>query len=155
ISSAAAEQSAPDVEELRRLLAGVRYQLAATAESRAAETRAALLDARRRLGRLSPQAQIDSRRQQIDDHVAGMARAARHSLTLRREQLAGAQAQLHTLNPRATLARGYAIVQKNGAPVTGVGQVAAGDDVSVTVTDGTFDATVTAAPSPSTASEAR
>lgn len=140
--SAAAELVTPDADELHRMIAGYQYQFASVVGNRVSEARADVQDAQRQLKRLSPQAQIDSRRQQIDDASVAMQRALHHRFTLRREQLSGIRARLAALNPQATLARGYAIVQKNGNPVTSAGDVSSGETVSITVSDGSFDATV-------------
>ncbi len=72
-----------------------------------------------------------------------MYRTLAHRIRLNREQVLGLQARLATLNPQATLARGYAIVQKQGVPVMSGNDVSAGDTISVTVNDGSFDAIVT------------
>ncbi len=47
-----------------------------------------------------------------------------------------------TLNPRATLEWGYAIVEKGNAIVTGMKDVALQDIVRVTLSDGVFEAEV-------------
>jgi exodeoxyribonuclease VII large subunit len=60
-----------------------------------------------------------------------------------RQRLDGLRAQLDALNPRAVLARGYAIVQKRGDKVvTSVAHVAPGDALDVFVVDGCFPAEV-------------
>ncbi|MBO0829843.1 MAG: exodeoxyribonuclease VII large subunit, partial [Streptosporangiales bacterium] len=54
-------------------------------------------------------------------------------------------ARVVALSPAATLARGYAVVQRtDGAVVGSTGDVAPGDDVTVRLVDGRFDAAVTA-----------
>ena len=52
--------------------------------------------------------------------------------------------RLRALSPRATLARGYAIVRKDSALVRTAKAVAPGDMVGVEVSDGAFEARVTA-----------
>ena len=140
--SAAAEVAVPDADELRRMVAGYRYQFVTVAGATVAEKRASLQDALWRLQRLSPQTQVDTRRQQIDDTAAHIRRALRHTLDLRQEQLGSALARLEALNPKATLSRGYAIVQKGDALITRVGDVSARDTVTVIVSDGAFEAEV-------------
>lgn len=140
--SAAAEVATPDAQELKGYVGGYAFQIKATVENRVAELRAQMQEAARRLEYLSPQNQIDTRRQQIDDMLGTMARNMRHTVSLWREQVGGAEARLGALSPRATLARGYAIVQKDGAPVNRAGDVSAGDRVNITVSDGDFSADV-------------
>jgi exodeoxyribonuclease VII large subunit len=103
---------------------------------------------RRVLQRLSPQARIEARRQQVDDLGQRAGRCLEHALALHRSQLTGLQARLTALSPVAVLERGYAIVrrQDNGAIVRQVDQVSPGDRLSVRVQDGEFGATVRSEP---------
>ncbi len=141
--SAAAEVATPDVDELKRLVAGYQYQFLNLTTAFTAQARAAVQEARWQLRRVSPQAQIDNRRQQIDDLLAAIRRAVHYTIKLRREQLASAQARLAALSPTATLSRGYAIVQKGSALVASVNTVSAGDALTITVADGSFNAEAT------------
>jgi exodeoxyribonuclease VII large subunit len=61
---------------------------------------------------------------------------------LQRAQVNTLAARLEALHPQATLARGYAIVQKQQAVVTRASQVKPGDDLAIKVSDGEFGATV-------------
>lgn len=140
--SAAAEVATPDRQELKSYVTGYAFQMESTIFQQITEKRAAVQQSVQQLARLSPQMQIDTRRQQIDDTLAGIARALKHTISLRREQLSGYMAQLATLNPKATLARGYAIVQKGETVVASVKDVSPGDTVSIVVSDGDFTAEV-------------
>ncbi len=142
--SAAAEIAVPDQEALRGQV--VRYRGALgqafghhlSANRTRAEHVAALL------GRLSPRALLDRRRQNLDDLQQSMTKTQAHRLELLRGHLAGLALRLHTLNPESTLKRGYAIVSRRdtGAVVTRVGQVSPGDLIQVRVSDGQFAGTV-------------
>lgn len=140
--SAAAEVATPDREELKSYVAGYAFQMETTIRQTIADRRAAVRQMEQQLARLSPQMQIDTRRQQIDDILTAMYRVQKHTISLHREQLSGQMAQLETLNPKATLARGYAIVQKGETVVASTNDVSAGDAISVLVSDGAFDAEV-------------
>ena len=64
-------------------------------------------------------------------------------LEARRARLKVAITALEAVGPLATLARGYAIVHKmNGQIVRSRGDVASGESLDITVTDGTFGARV-------------
>jgi len=55
----------------------------------------------------------------------------------------GLRSRLLSLNPLAVLQRGYALVQApDGRLLTRIRQVASGADVSVRMSDGSFDASV-------------
>ena len=140
--SAAAELVTPDAAELRRYVAGYQTALKSAISAQLETTGQCLQEYQRQLQRRSPQVQIDNRRQQIDDHITTLSRVLFHQLSLHQERLASAEARLKTLNPTATLARGYAIVRTEGVLVARVNQVKRGDVISVTVQDGTFEAEV-------------
>jgi exodeoxyribonuclease VII large subunit len=94
------------------------------------------------LARLSPQAQLDNARQQVDGLVGRAERTWQHLVSLQRERLNSLTGRLATLNPQATLTRGYAIVLKGQTVVQQTGQVGQGDEILVQVSDGQFGATV-------------
>ncbi|MBI4670849.1 MAG: exodeoxyribonuclease VII large subunit [Chloroflexi bacterium] len=140
--TAAAQFCTPDQNELRAnlLLYEQRLQRA---------SREHLLDARRRLiqdihalHRASPQTQIAQRRQRLDELTRDAMRHLRPRLERQRAALAGAQRQLDTLNPLATLGRGYAIVLRDHAVITDPAQVEPNDLLHIRVRDGAFNARV-------------
>ena len=94
------------------------------------------------LKHLSPLAQLLQARQQIDDLTGRAEQSVRHELRLRRERLEGLLGRLTGVSPQGTLERGYAIVRRldTDALVRSVGQVASGDELSIRVSDGDFQA---------------
>ncbi|MBN1137020.1 MAG: exodeoxyribonuclease VII large subunit [Anaerolineae bacterium] len=140
--SAAAELAVPDQAELRQRVKMRARQMAQALQRRLSLARQAADQQRRALQRLSPQARIDARRQQVDDLSQRAGRSLEHALALHRSQLAGLQARLAALSPLAVLERGYAIVrqQDSGAIVRQVEQVSPGDRLSIRVQDGEFGA---------------
>ncbi len=141
----AAAAAVPDRLELAGQVAARRGRLALAISQQLASQRRQLDHSQRLLARLSPRAQIASRRQQVDDLSLAMQQRMRHRLALRRAELGGLRAQLTNLNPRAVLQRGYAIVyQQPGARVvTSAQTVTAGDALRIVVADGEFAARVT------------
>jgi exodeoxyribonuclease VII large subunit len=142
--SAAAEVAVPDRQELRGAVESWRGGLAQLVKGRIEEERRALLYREQVLRRFSPQAQIDSYRQRIDDLMHSALADLKHHLALARERLRTLDSQLQTLSPLATLQRGYAIARHlgTGKVVRSVAQVAAGDRLEVRVSDGQFESTV-------------
>jgi exodeoxyribonuclease VII large subunit len=140
--SAAAELSVPDQADLRQRIGAWATQITSSIARQFGQMRQALDGQQQALQRLSPQARVDAHRQQVDDWTRQAGRALTHTLTLRRTGLAGLRARLETLSPLATLERGYAIVRRvdTDAVVRRVDQVCAGDDLSIRVSDGEFDA---------------
>lgn len=142
--SAAAEMAVPDQTELRQRVRTQARQMEQALYRRLSLARQATDQQRRALQRLSPQAQIEARRQQVDDLGQQVGRGLGHALALRRSQVAGLQARLAALSPLAVLERGYAIVrqQDDGVIVRQVEQVSPGDRLSIRVQDGEFGAMV-------------
>jgi exodeoxyribonuclease VII large subunit len=141
--SAAAELTTPDRAELASQLAALRSELVSSMTDDLRERRMALLSQMRALAHLSPQARLTSLRQRADDLISQATSAVSHHLQLRRERLTGLAARLDALNPLAVLQRGYAVVRRDGQLVRSVAQVSSGDHLSVRVSDGEFDATIT------------
>ena len=139
--SAAAELVVPDSWALRRELdeyldrsdRAIAYML----ESNRAEV-ARLV---RRLDSGLPDGETWRRR--VDDLARIASSAMLGRLTLAKSQVESISLQLGALDPVATLKRGFSVVQKAGSDqvVTTIGQVAAGEGLNITVTDGVFPAT--------------
>ncbi len=142
--TAAAATAVPD---RRELLAGVqrfRSRLASLMIRRLDDERRHLMYQMTALSRHSPQQQLANYRQRVDDLLGVALTHVNHRLRVERERLRGYSLQLQSLNPVATLARGYAIVRhgETGRVVTRVRQVRSGDPIDVQVSDGEFGATV-------------
>ena len=60
-----------------------------------------------------------------------------------RHRLVRAEASLRAMDPGAVLNRGYAVVRRGGGIVSGVSGLRAGENVSVAMADGSFEADVT------------
>jgi exodeoxyribonuclease VII large subunit len=140
--SAAAELATPDRLELARLLLEQQLTLAELTRQQVAEARRDLRQQTWALERVSPQSKINNDRQRLDGLSGRLQRTTQHALSLHRERLNTLTARLATLNPAATLARGYAIVQKGDTVVTRTDQVSGGEALVVKVSDGEFGVTV-------------
>ncbi len=140
--SAAAELATPDRLALERGLHDQQFALVNAAQHLVSTARIDLQNQQWALEQLAPQVQINNDRQNIDALVGRTQQALQHHFLLQRERVKTLAAQLETLNPEATLTRGYAIVQKGPNVVTQTGQVSEGDDLTVKVSDGELEATV-------------
>ena len=141
--SAAAELVAPHKAALRQEVDANLQRLLATAISDQ--------NAQRRYAISRLVADIDYRipdfptlRRRVDDLSQRSATATAAYLTLRSGETASFMARLQTLNPAATLSRGYAVVHKqpDGQPIYSKKNARVGDSLNVTVADGSFPATV-------------
>lgn len=140
--SAAAEIASPNRFDLEQNLAGAEIALTDAARHVIHQARTDLNRQAWALERLSPQNQVNTFRQQIDSLTHRASRALQHRLDLQRQQIAGLASRLETLNPQATLSRGYAIVQKDNTVVSQTQQVDQNDRIVVKVSDGEFEAIV-------------
>jgi exodeoxyribonuclease VII large subunit len=139
----AAIAAVPDIRSLSADVAGLHGRARSAAESAMAFTRASVADLTRRLSRLSPEARLAGDRLRIDDLERRAALAINHRVSTLRERLQGQQLLLAGLDPSGVLARGYALVTREGGGiVTSAAQVAPDDTIHVRVAVGTFDARV-------------
>jgi exodeoxyribonuclease VII large subunit len=134
--SAAAELVAPDRLEVTVRLSVLAASLLTSCRSEVEGRRAGVSQAVTRMERLIPD--LARERQRVDD-LWRQANASLEALLRRwRERLWGFAGQLRSLDPNATLARGYALVQRDGHVVSSVAEVAGGERLSVRVKDGGF-----------------
>lgn len=142
--SAAAEHATPDIAELHAALRAARDVLDTQLSDRIRYLRDDIDAARRTLGHISPQRQIITLRQRIDDRQARLEREQQQTLARLSERLAGRIAALHAADPRALLARGYAIVTRsdNGARVDSAGAAQPGDGITIHLHDGELAARI-------------
>jgi exodeoxyribonuclease VII large subunit len=139
--SAAAEMVTPDRREL--LLRIDRHANAASGLLRRAveRQREALRDAIRRVQRNVPA--VDAERARVDRLAAAAAGGLGRGIQAFRSHVLALSERTAALSPLATLARGYALVRKDGgAVVRSAGDVRANDRISVRVADGEFAAEV-------------
>ena len=143
--SAAAELVVPDRAELAAFTVGCAQSMTA-AVSRQLD--AALDDTSQLHARLQNAVpDLDTLRMRIDDRLRTAVNLVEADLALKTERVSGLKYRLEALSPKDTLRRGYAIVQRahDGGVVSAHNQVAPGDALAITLTDGALQAEVTAA----------
>lgn len=135
--SAAAELAVPEMDELAAMVF-LMWQRLDAALGMALDTRQSQLDhALVALHQHAPMHRITYARQQVDDLLARATTHIKHRVQLQLVQVQNLNARLATLNPYATLERGYAVVQQEGGGVvTHASQVKAGDRLIITLRDG-------------------
>ncbi len=140
--SAAAELAVPDRAEVARQVLGLAAALAIRVESVIGRRRAEVMALAERLRRSLPD--VAQRRLRLQERLRAAALRVAQELGQRRERVGGLAARLRALDPRNTLARGYAIVQHrhDGRVVTSIVQVRGRDRLDVYVQDGRFPAEV-------------
>ncbi len=142
--SAAAERCAPDIADLDRALLVMDRQMASAVRALLSERAAAVEAQLRRLryGAPDPAQLAADVRRLLREMQAGLERRCAAD----RARFENIAARVESLNPMATLARGFAIVQKEGTAkkpvVNSARKVKPGDRLSVSVADGAFWAEV-------------
>ncbi len=140
--TAAAELATPDQVEVRAALRDGALQLARQMAAGLREQRWNLQAMAERLQRRSPAVRLLGDRQRLDDLSHRAQRALRGQARHLRTTLAGMQAKLVALSPDGVLARGYAVVSRDGQVVSAADQVQPGQRVDVRVRGGRFGARV-------------
>jgi exodeoxyribonuclease VII large subunit len=138
--SAAAELVSPDRMDMLARLGVAAATLDSALTGRVHRERATLQGIEHVLERRRPD--INRERQRIDDLTRRGEVAINEARTSRDHSVGNCVWRLKSLNPLATLERGFALVERKGAVVSSVAAVAAGDALSVRLHDGRFGAHV-------------
>jgi exonuclease VII large subunit len=140
----------PDQYELRRQLAELADHNHRAVAYQIEDRRTALSGLLRRLEWGLPN--LDTWRRRVDDLARGVHSGTTARLGLARSRVEGMEYRLKALDPVATLGRGFSVVENlaAGRVVTSTTQVAAGDPLAITVTDGVISATAGNLPKPKT-----
>ena len=140
--SAAAELVVPDRREISRQITGSMVTMVGWMTGQVARQRAGVEQLSLRLRRSVPD--VGQERQRLAVLLRSAQSAMAQSLNGQRERLKAYALQLRSLEPKGTLARGYALVQRraDGQVVRSVSQVKGRDRLDVQVADGSFPAEV-------------
>lgn len=140
----AAKRVVPDLAEEQRLLATARGRLRRAVRGLLDGEQHRLDALRSRPALARPRLLLDSRAAEVGGLRDRAARTLRHRLDGAAGELHHTLARLRALSPAATLARGYAVVQRgDGQVVQAATDVATGDPVRVRLAAGELTATVT------------
>ena len=142
--TAAAAAAVPDRADLLAQVRSAAISASRTARNQLSRAHAELTTLAATASRLSPQARIDAGRQRLDELISLAAARWQARASVRGERLEGRRLQLATLDPQATLSRGYSITRlvEAGAVVKRTRQVSPGDPLEIQVSDGRIPASV-------------
>ncbi|MBQ6019194.1 MAG: exodeoxyribonuclease VII large subunit [Clostridia bacterium] len=141
--SAAAELCVPDIAEQRRAVEAL-FQRLEDIFARQMKNKESWLQAlsvggvKNRIDRI-----IENGMQYVDSLDAGMNARLQAKLKVSESELARLADALDLKNPLRILARGYAVCEKNGAAVRGINALTVGDRITLRLTGGSADCTVT------------
>ena len=141
--SAAAETSVPDRLSLMQGLADKEDKLDGSVERILASYEKRISDFSLKLDVCSPMARLENASARINNAGEMLDKYMSSVLERKRLKLASAVGQLEGVNPLAVINRGYSMtLDENGKIVSSVGDVSAGDGISVRVKDGSIVARV-------------
>jgi exodeoxyribonuclease VII large subunit len=141
--SAAAEIAVPDVAEMTSAIGGLIEALDGSIRNLLRFKKMSIEVLSQSLRHLSPKTELDQLRQKNDWLVSRLDRSMEIYLERLGSRCKAAMDRLLTVDPTATLARGYAIVwDKNNRIIHSKESVQAGDPLLIRVHDGDFGATV-------------
>ena len=134
--SAAAEVTVPDRNVLRIQVQDLRIQMSSALQGRVAWAREEISGLRDRLRPQRYLRRLDERKTAITDLADRFERGLSTRLDRERLLLAEMKTALVGRSPRAVLARGYCVAEKDGTVVRGVDAIAPGDRMKIRFYDG-------------------
>jgi exodeoxyribonuclease VII large subunit len=143
--TAAAEVATPDKAELLGVIGELSNRHTTILNARLGDLRWQHGQLQNALDRLSPKHTVNAYTQRLDEVLLRLERSIRVNLDKMALQVDNLAGSLRSLNPRAVLNRGYAIVtrESDGLLVRQAGQVHPGEGVQIQVSQGKMDATIT------------
>ena len=141
--SNAAEIAVPDEADIRELLANMSIRQTQAMRKSITRLSTRLDDFKGRRVLRDPMAYVDTKRSELDHVQDRLVAAAEKLCSANRHKFGALASALDAMSPLKVLSRGYAIASDaEGKLVKSVGDVAGGDVLSLSVSDGTIKCTV-------------
>lgn len=141
--SNAAEIAVPDEADIRELLANMSIRQTQAMRKSITRLSTRLDDFKGRRVLKDPMAYVDTKRSELDHVQDRLVAAAEKLCSANRHKFVALASALDAMSPLKVLSRGYAIASDaEGKLVKSVGDVAGGDMLSLSVSDGTIKCTV-------------
>lgn len=134
--SAAAEIAVPDITALGELLGSFSRRMNSAVGGTLIHEKARLEARAQLLKRLSPRNYIDDLAARCGGAGVRIDSAVRHSMEVRRGEIAALCARLDALSPLRVIARGYAVASSGGKVLTSPSQVEVGDTIDLRLAGG-------------------
>lgn len=134
--SAAAEIAVPDITALGELLGSFSRRMNSAVGGTLTHEKARLEARAQLLKRLSPRNYIDDFAARCGGAGVRIDSAVRHSMEVRRGEIAALCARLDALSPLRVIARGYAVASSGGKVLTSPSQVEVGDTIDLRLAGG-------------------
>lgn len=134
--SAAAEIAVPDITALGELLGSFSRRMNSAVGGTLTHEKARLEARAQLLKRLSPRNYIDDLAARCGGAGVRIDSAVRHSMEVRRGEIAALCVRLDALSPLRVIARGYAVASSGGKVLTSPSQVEVGDTIDLRLAGG-------------------
>ena len=134
--SQAAELAVPDRQDYLRYVGSLKARLQQEMQRALTEKRLRLDACLRSTAMKNPQLLLADRAQRLDQLRTRLDSLTKNQLQDRKHQLAIVLQKLDLLNPVHILRQGYGIVEKQGAAVSSIKEIKAGDLLDITLKDG-------------------
>lgn len=134
--SAAAEIAVPDITALGELLGSFSRRMNSAVGGTLTHEKARLEARAQLLKRLSPRNYIDDLAARCGGAGVRIDSAVRHSMEMRRGEIAALCARFDALSPLRVIARGYAVASSGGKVLTSPSQVEVGDTIDLRLAGG-------------------
>lgn len=140
--SAAAELAVPDIEELKSQIFVFKNRLKRALEHKYSKAQLQLTQLSQSVYLLKPMQIIFSRQVVLEKLVMRLKSSYKTTVEQSDAKFRTSVSKLETASPLKTLARGYAVVQKNGKRVKKASDLICGDNVDIILSDGSVNAEV-------------
>ena len=140
--SAAAELAIPDIMSTIRNVSSLRLQLDRSIRNIVNEHRSRLQNLKLRIESKSPEKLLHDRQQYLSVLTDGLHNSMNNKLNSYKNRLEVSIARLDGLSPTAKLKCGFGYVEAGDKPLTSVKQVKSGDEVKITLSDGSLSTIV-------------
>lgn len=141
--SAACELALPDVVGVLNSLKNMEVNMYGSMQRRLQTAKLSLQSLSNRLERLSPVSRLNQQNQQLTELYDRLMYLMDKKLDSVRHKLAIYTERLNGLSPTAKLVGGFGYIETDKKAVLNVSDIAAGDNIKITLHDGTIDANVT------------
>ncbi len=140
--SAAAECAVPDIYELKANLISLKQHIYSLTKNRVNLERGKLNSIEKSGALRDPLTNINEKRRELVFITEKLSVLTNSVLENKKAKISALAGKLETLSPLGVISRGYALVEKEGKPVTKIGDLIIDDRVCIKLSDGEFNAKV-------------
>lgn len=142
--SAAAEIAVPDINEIFREVTVLKNGIGEKVRSRISDLQTKVDTSAALISHLNPKARIDEKERTVSISFSLIKKEFSALISAKESQLRNVTDLITAFDPLKTLERGYSLVYKNGIIITSVADLKDGDVFTVKMSDGEFEAVVSA-----------